>query len=311
MSSMRHLVILFFALFISTIAASAKTERQELDKVLLDKDLWSKSLEDIKAIFDPESSEDDDDDVDLKISKKLREKMAKEGISIDDLKGGDSGPFEWLSEQKKGLRSPGGNLSFLGMDIGEVVIRAKGETVSDVTLFIYNRGDDDRMKKSDYAETMSTWRSALKEELKVRDDDRDQTGRIEIDGSMWKKDDSAWLLEGSVTRRENRVEFIRLRLASLSAASRSDGKLARRDSLGANVVKKDIDETAWGQTSSRKTTVTSMFRASPWSIKATRATAWSPPSNEWHATLAPMSTNTKWPASPILRATAEPPATTW
>ena len=235
-SSMRPLVILFFALLISTIAASAKTTRQELDKVLLDKDLWFKSLEDIKAIFDPEPRKDD---VDLKIPKKLREKLAKEGISVADLKDGNSGPFEWLSEQKKGLRSPGGNLSFLGMDIGEVVIRAKGETVSEVTLLIYNRGDDDTMRKSAYTETMSTWRRALKEELKVRDDDRDQSGRIAIDGSMWKKDDTAWLLEGSITRRENRVEFIRLRLASLSGASKSGGKLARRGSLEANVVKKD------------------------------------------------------------------------
>jgi hypothetical protein len=56
---------------------------------------------------------------------------------------------------------------------------------------------------------------------------------------MWKKGDTAVLLEGSMNRSEKRAEFIRLRFASISASKNAPTKMARRDSFAANVKKDD------------------------------------------------------------------------
>jgi hypothetical protein len=56
---------------------------------------------------------------------------------------------------------------------------------------------------------------------------------------MWKKGDTAVLLEGSINKSERRAEFIRLRFASIAAAKNTPKTMARRGSFAENVKKDD------------------------------------------------------------------------
>ncbi|MDB4354248.1 C39 family peptidase, partial [Akkermansiaceae bacterium] len=71
-----------------------------------------------------------------------------------------------------------------------------------------------------------------------RADDRSKAGAVKVDGWMWKKGDTAFLLEGSVEQRSNRVEFIRLRVASVRT-TRHATRVKSRGSLDDNVIEKE------------------------------------------------------------------------
>jgi hypothetical protein len=62
---------------------------------------------------------------------------------------------------------------------------------------------------------------------------------VALEGFMWKKGDTAVLLEGSINKSERRAEFIRLRFASIAAAKNTPRTMARRGSFAENVKKDD------------------------------------------------------------------------
>jgi hypothetical protein len=212
-------------------------KRQALDDVLLSAKLWATPLEDIKEVYEPEEKDEDDDAKDKgKLPKELILRLKEDGFDIESIE--EEGALQWLSVEKQGLRSPGGFFSLLGKDVGEVVIRSDGGKTSEVSISVYNRGDDGVMTKTAFDEELRCWKSAMDEKLQVRSDSRDKAGAVAIEGWMWKKNDTAYLLEGSITRRVNRAEFIRIRMAPLnSSGSANTGEVARRGSLEANVKK--------------------------------------------------------------------------
>ncbi|MCW1883127.1 C39 family peptidase [Luteolibacter flavescens] len=219
-------------------ADEKKNTPRVLDDVIFDENLWTKSLEDVRKSTNPPEKEDKDD---------------KKKVEIQDDEDGDveiflfnRGPkyMEWLSSDKDGLRSEPGLYQMLGKKVGEVVIRGREGNASDATISLFNRGDDGEITLASYQTKLKEWKDLIDEKMAVRSEVRNQQGAVPLEGWMWKKGDTAVLLEGSMNRSSKRAEFIRLRLTSISAAKNAPTKMARRTSF-ANNVKKDDKGFTW------------------------------------------------------------------
>ena len=201
-----------------------KIPATSLDAVLFDEGLWTKSLEDLQTSTKPSPE----------VIKKT------ETTSVRRLLKG----MEWLSSTKDGLRAEPASYQLLGKKVGEVIIRGREGKAGEATVSLFNRGDDGEIPIVTYEAKLKEWKGLLDEKLAVRPEVRNQQGAVALEGWMWKKGDTAVLLEGSMNRSEKRAEFIRLRLASISASKNSPTKMARRDSFAANV-KKDEKGFTW------------------------------------------------------------------
>ena len=231
---LKFLPILFLPLLAN---AEDKETKPSLDKELLSGKIWERKLADIKATYDPKKVEEDKDG---KIPEEVIRRMTTEGVTIIR-RSGSNKKFEWLSSQKKGLRAEGEKFTLLGEEVGEINIRSSEETATSVSVSIYNRGDDSNIKKDEYLATLREWKGLLDEHLGVRPRDRSKNGVVATTGWMWQKEGSAYLLEGSMTRKTNRAEFIRLRIAPQNTSGRT-AKLARRSTLHKNVEKSDTGD---------------------------------------------------------------------
>lgn len=216
----------------------SEPQAKPLDELVFGGKIWEQTLEDVKKAHDPppaDDENDEDDDEAKERSAELKADLKKKGIFLLDDE--EPGAFQWLSSAKQGIRAGGGHFTLLDEPVGETVLRTKGSVVSDATIMIYNRGDDGVLLLPTYEKKLAEWRTAISEKLEVRPEDRSsRKGLIQVDGWMWRKGDTAWLLEGSVTRKENRVEYIRLRMAPLNAA-RGESRTVSRSSLDENVLK--------------------------------------------------------------------------
>lgn len=218
---MKSLNALLVAFLICPLGAQEKDKlpSTSLDAVLFDEALWSKSLEDLQSATKPEAEV-------IKKTDNSTVKRIPKGM-------------EWLSSAKDGLRADPASYQLLGKKVGEVVVRGREGKVGEATVSLFNRGDDGEIPAATYEAKLKEWKVLLDGKLAVRADVRNQQGAVALEGWMWKKGDTAVLLEGSMNRSERRAEFIRLRLASISASKNAPTKMARRDSFAANVKKDD------------------------------------------------------------------------
>ncbi|WP_193212059.1 C39 family peptidase [Luteolibacter marinus] len=213
-------------LTLSGHAAPKEKDRASLDGIVFDEALWTKNLEDLKSP-DPEEEEGDAE---------LRKQLKEKGITL-----GKKRPegLTWLSGAKNGLRADPNSYELLGEKVGEVVIRGTDGKPTDATVSVYNRGDDGEIGLSDYTQRLDEWKRLLDDKLEVRSEVRNSRGAVALQGWMWRKGDTAVLLEGSVSKSDDRVEFIRLRFASISAAKNEPRRMARRGTFAENVKKDD------------------------------------------------------------------------
>ena len=238
---MKHLIIPAFLLVgAPLLLAEKEQELKSLDKFLFENAIWTTPLADVKAAFDPPKNEEGSE-ADDKFAAEIRARFKEQGIDIVIPSGNKEGAFEWLSSAHTSLRAPGGNFTLGDKPVGEVNIRSEsGEEPTEISISIYNRGDDGILRLSEFETRVAEWKRLLDEKLTVRPSERDSGGAVQIDGWMWRTEGVAWLLEGSISRREKRAEFIRLRLAPLNAHGQTQRtRIARRSSLDANVVKKE------------------------------------------------------------------------
>ncbi|MGB6219534.1 cysteine peptidase family C39 domain-containing protein [Haloferula sp.] len=221
-------------IFGAMVLRGTATEEDEkkvptLDGIIFDEQIWEKTLVDIKG---PEERVEDQ----AEIPAELRKKLESEGFSLGP---GRSDGFEWLSSRKEGLCARPGSFEFLGKEAGEVVIRADDGTISSISVSLYNRGDNGNLPVSTFNTRIEEWKQGLDDHLKVESTERNSKGAVAVEGWMWRKGDTAALLESSINRSEKRPEFIRLRLASISAAKNQSTGVAKRRSLADNVVNDD------------------------------------------------------------------------
>jgi hypothetical protein len=225
--------LLTFAFLPLFASADEEEKKPSLTKDLLEGDIWTKSLVDIKKAYDPEEGEKNDNH---EIPEELRKQLEEKGIILGE--SGGSERFSWLSSKKAALRAPGDTFSLLEKNIGEVVLRGDGDNVNAISVSIFNRGDDDELSVANYKTLLNDWKDLLDEKLEVRPRSRDDSGVVATTGWMWQKDDVAYLLEGSVRKKPKTAEFIRLRIAPLKGYGARE-KTASRTEIKRNVVKKD------------------------------------------------------------------------
>ncbi len=209
-------------------------KKKALDGVFFSPQLWDVTLQSFHQKYG-ESKKGKKKEIDPQLLKKLKE----QGVDVSQFKVATPS-FEWLSSDKKGLRATGGKFSLLGKSLGEVIVRGGGEGLSGATFSIYNRGDDEQINQTKYNDIFSEWSAALSKKLDVRAQDRSKSGAVELQGQMWRKGDTAYLLEGSVEKKSKRVEFIRLRVAS-AKSTHGKKRIKSRSSLSGNVVEKNGD----------------------------------------------------------------------
>lgn len=209
------------------LLAQDEEKKGSFDEFLLDPEVWSMPLEDLKTQASGGVVVDKEDAV----KRELREQLKKEGIILEEQSTG----FEWLSGRKEALRAGPGTFNLFGSDVGEIVVRGSDGAVGTVAISIYNRGDDEEIKRDEFLERFRKWKSVLDEKIDERAHERDRAGAVDIKGWTWRKGDSAFLLESSWNKDENRAEFIRLRATSVSGARHGGGKITRRSTLDDNV----------------------------------------------------------------------------
>ncbi|MDB6076749.1 MAG: hypothetical protein JWO82_496 [Akkermansiaceae bacterium] len=224
---MKRLCLLTFFSLSCLVFAKGDDEDEKkppipLDETVFSDTIWSTPLETIKG---PDPVEDE-------ARAKLREKLKAKGIDLGKVK---SDGFDWLSSEKQAIRADPKKFTLLTKPIGEVVIRGKANNPVDVSISLYNRGDDGEISVSNYTQKLDEWKAALDVKLGVRSAPREDKGPVPMTGWMWKKGDTAVLLEGSMTKAEKRPEFVRLRFASVAAAKTDPGGVGRRNSFAANV----------------------------------------------------------------------------
>lgn len=208
------------------LLAAAESDRPAIDGVLFDRGLWNKPMKEVESSSKTKSPHQ------LEVEKQLRARGQNVELKAE-------GGFRWMSGAKNALRAEPGTYSLLGQTVGEVVLRGDDGTAKNATVSIYNRGDDGEIEPDAYEAKFRNWKSALDAKLAVRPQERKPSRSVVTDAWMWRKGDTAFLLEGSLNRSEKRPEFIRLRLASISKASQKPRRMARRKTFAGNVRKDD------------------------------------------------------------------------
>lgn len=227
------LVLSVLTLSVFSLMGEETSSRPSLTKDLLEGEIWTKSLAEIQESYAFNKEEIAKNE----IPKELFEMLKKEGIEIQGAKR-DVSRFSWLSSKKEGLRAPHGVFSMSGKDIGEVVLRGTKDGLQGISVSLYNRGDDGDINVSDYKARLQEWKELLDTKLAVRAQGRNSTGVVPTTGWMWRKDNVAYLIEGSQNKKLHRAEFIRLRIAPLTSGG-STAKKASRSVVKNNVVKKE------------------------------------------------------------------------
>lgn len=170
----------------------------------------------------------------------FREEMKKKGVNVSE---DDGSGFLWMSAAKDSLRAEPGRLKLFGKTVGEVLVRANGDKIGPVSVSLFNRGDNGDTTIDSLNTRVGEWKSLLDQKLGVRSEPRVDHSAVNMQGWLWRKDRTAWLLEYSISkatgREPARAEFIRLRLASLDATNARPAQVVHRSSLTDHVMHKD------------------------------------------------------------------------
>lgn len=212
--------------------AADEKKPQDLTKVLTDAALWSMPMDTLQkqCVVVPTAEQ-------KRMAEIRKQLLKKRGIEVAE---NSFGGFEWLSVSKDGLRAEAEEFQLFGETLGEVVIKGVDGKVGPISISLFNRGDDEEIKAAELQTRFDTWLQRMDEKLGVKGEVRKSQSAVKLRSHMWRKGDSAWLLESSIGKDErgyDRAEFLRLRIASISGAS--SGKIAGRSTLGGNVETKD------------------------------------------------------------------------
>lgn len=204
-----------------------KKDRKALDPYVLDAGIWKKEMAELRTATNaPE---------DLKYLAEMPEDKRQAELA----KGRDFERFlpglYWQTSAKDGLYGTKEGFTFLGKPVGEVQVRGVAGKPTTVSISFYNRGDDGTLSQGAFDQKYNDWQAGLAQALAVRGEPRETRGALPVKGMIWTKGDSAYLLEGSFNRSTGQAEFLRLRIASVTASK--SASVARRGSMGDRVTK--------------------------------------------------------------------------
>jgi hypothetical protein len=144
--------------------------------------------------------------------------------------------FEWQTASKESLRSvvP---IALFGVKSGETLVKSKDGLVSDVTVYVFNRGDQGNVAAQEIIDRFKSLKSSLDEATgKSHKDASTKQGKITLTSFLWKTEKSAYSLEMSSS--EGRGEFLRFHARSANDAAKGD-KMVSRSNLKSNVKRDD------------------------------------------------------------------------
>lgn len=170
----------------------------------------------------------------MKVESMIFNKKLWETKLADFAKKHESRGFEYMSSAKNAVRSEGRGFKFFKLEAGEVVIRADKGLITSANIFLYNRGDNGDMKLRQFEKI---YQNAVSKLTKVTGEEpKDLSGKSAVDLTrmIWMWENTAILLEKSVSGKGSKAEFLRIRMKAKNA--RSEG-IANRSSLRSNVVK--------------------------------------------------------------------------
>ena len=212
-------------------AQGGKVAAKDLGELLLDPKLQETTLEAVERMFLIERTEQEKRHLEM-----FREMLKRNGQDPGEI---TDSAFVWLTSQHDGLRAEAKTLTLWTNKLGEVVVNGADGKVSAISISLYNRGDDGDVSPAQLREKFGTWKTLIEEKTGVRGETRKSTTAVAVEGFQWRKGDTAFLLEASISKnqRVERSEFLRIRVASVSAAA--GNKVAGRSTLKSNVVRKD------------------------------------------------------------------------
>lgn len=126
--------------------------------------------------------------------------------------------FEWTSSAKDSARASHRSLTVFGLPAVEAIARFSNETLKEITVTIYARGDAGDINKTQYEALIRGAVESLNRgtgaKFTVRG--KDATNAVKADGIFWQTPQSRFLLEYSATKEMKsrdipfRAEFVRL-----------------------------------------------------------------------------------------------------
>lgn len=173
-------------------------------------------------------------------------------LKQDDFQKAAAGlPFAWTSATRDSARAARPGMTFLGLPVYEVVARFGAESLSEITLALYARGDAGGISEEKFETLRRTAAEALTKATGVKPEERgkDATSAVRAEGIVWQSPKSRYLLEFSATKEMKsrdipfRAEFVRLEITppekkvSLLASATN---MARAKFSGAMHIKRDL-----------------------------------------------------------------------
>ncbi len=158
--------------------------------------------------------------------------------------------YEWTSNARDSARVARPDLTLFGQPAVESVARFEGETLKEITVTLYARGDAGDITEEKFDGLVRTSADAITKVAAVKFTPRgkDPTSAVKADGLLWQTDKARYLLEYSKTKEMKsrgipyRAEFVRLEVsAPEKKASLLAGAMAGKSAKfsGPTHVKKD------------------------------------------------------------------------
>jgi len=141
--------------------------------------------------------------------------------------------FEYMSGAKDALRAEGKGFKFYDKGAGEVVLRAEKGNISSASIFLFNRGDNGDAKLGDFLASYQQAVAKITAATGQKPRDISKKGAVDLTRMLWMWENSAILLEKSISNNGARPEFLRIRMKAQNARS---GGMVNRRQLRDNVV---------------------------------------------------------------------------
>ena len=135
----------------------------------------------------------------------------------------NEGPFSWVSQEEKELRGANGPMTFNELPVLEIIFRFNGETLSEVFLSLYNRGDAGRISDDAFVEFIGKTEKMLDARSGVAGEDLGdalKSSSIRGQSKGWLSPTASYRLDAAYSRvredgesrRTERPEFVNLTL---------------------------------------------------------------------------------------------------
>jgi len=126
--------------------------------------------------------------------------------------------YEWTSNAHDSARAARPDLTFYGLPAVESVARFEGETLKEITVTLYARGDSGDWTEAKFDALIRSSADTISKVANVKFTARgkDPTSAVRADGLLWQSDKARYLLEFSKTKEVKsrdipfRAEFVRL-----------------------------------------------------------------------------------------------------